>query len=1711
MHRHGFHSPPGPVPGYYEYHGADQVSPIQPPYFGVHPLPTQPFRPQDGGLIVLRKSKKSFAEKLSNKLDKLAKPKEKDKLYNKAYQEVYRDHFGNILIPSNVRTRHNSSVDAWPHYTPSPLPKRTFHNVIHRGRSAPGNSSNTGGHVAANRTWSGWPEGGGSGFAGVQQVAHSTLSNDPSIYGEALYEDYKNFAINSNMCMCEDYFAGTQRGKKGKKRCKKCGFDRLGTNSHIRRSISEESVNGQYADPYEYVRKRRLVNPRPVFYDEQDEYEDIEFSSQPRVSNDKVNLDIKSSRSRSPQRNSISPNRKNNRTQSMIVNNRNRLNTKENKEMQNIAIRSSPMRSVSSVGTTKPSEPNHNVVTVNGCETKNSSIIYLSPDTTPLRESSQRVTEKNNTGANSVTVSMAPSLQHSETNDSTLIDNPSNMQLPGTVRVNPYDLIKKYIADSPNSLSDSNHSSDDPPDEKHFSQKYDDSDFDSDSDEIGNRRMNHFTSTGSFKISGQKIQIYSDGSLSATNNVNHRVYSLSDSEVESDKESEYSNYDADCSVVESPRFMAKTLESTPIKPPRCKSSEREITTMTENIQHLTIVDLEQSNPLRLSPKHDNVKTFPRASSKTKERVSPKSSEKTAIYRKSSSDSQKSIASRSKSFTSSKESLNLFGSTDFKNLGISKNFSSEIIQEIYGSKTSLLKHLDQQREERKLRKSEVVYSDQKELDAKLPAQLNTEEFCKSVEKPIYSSPQCLCKNTGKEEVNNLSDRKKILQISKSADKLSSAKHGFRGQPYMFNDTTRLRLMSRPSLKDALQSFSSSSSGNGRVGKSQSFRERIISPLRPKDPPPLPPHSEPIFDGENLPAYSLAKKFFSFNKSEIRRINKFLGIQSPVEKQQENNMYDIAENDETQSNLGVTVINNSTFYTGDRVHASLPKDSETSTSPKTQPKSSDLSPTRDPIKPPRAKKERSKSFTPRSNPLNKTSIFNRSLSHIPKSTSSSSLTGKHVFRSYSGSRKSVSSSSSENCQTKRTLSSSDLIHIFPDEERRSFKDIRKILSSPSISSSSSSSTNQIYRPKSQLSNSSSVINSIKEEQVDLKPEKDSFADHIYETIQDTDMINQSQPNRRPLPPIPAEKLSSSSRTSPILIEQASPVKSIFEGASKYDILNYLEDAKERGLTDCDLDLDEEEDNDIVTEEQQVATIIIRSRNQSNRISKLSTDSSGSEGENLVSAGKDKLSNVEIERNDSGLGSETSRGRASNKVVVRKRTDDEIEELVCLDCDHVLEPTQDSTEMQDLIETPLCENCATRRAERKEIITEIIETEIKYGRDLLIIYEEFYRPMLVAGLLSPEQLANVFLNVEELIQVNAKFTEGLKDAIEIALDQGDEDLCTVSIGKLFMEASPMLGAFKSYCTRQGTASSLLASLEREKELLRIFLKVSQMENTILRRMNLSSFLMVPVQRVTRYPLLLSRLYKVTPVHHGDRDALQESRELIEQGLDTMNQETNRDSGTTKLWRRISMINPPYRRSENPIDFLGSTTWGVRKMVLESLGWGKEAREDVSFVLESRLLYTQPTDANWKTLFSVKLSPINALLVTLGQNLVPPTFSTNRDDSQYFPTETGCKEAALILLKEKGMRYSPIREPLLLDKCVICWEQDWEDYFEVTEFSTKESYIFKGEDPQQTLNWFHCIKFYCNGLGGWRRRRNGLANIMINGMARSEEIGRENFNLIS
>lgn len=46
----------------------------------------------------------------------------------------------------------------------------------------------------------------------------------------------------------------------------------------------------------------------------------------------------------------------------------------------------------------------------------------------------------------------------------------------------------------------------------------------------------------------------------------------------------------------------------------------------------------------------------------------------------------------------------------------------------------------------------------------------------------------------------------------------------------------------------------------------------------------------------------------------------------------------------------------------------------------------------------------------------------------------------------------------------------------------------------------------------------------------------------------------------------------------------------------------------------------------------------------------------------------------------------------------------------------------------------------------------------------------------------------------------------------------------------------------------------------------------------------------------------------------------------------------------------------------------------------------------------------------------------------------------------------ALLILICDRWFQ-----EPMYLDRCVVCYENDWDDYFELHEIATKDTYILK------------------------------------------------------
>ncbi|OWF49218.1 uncharacterized protein LOC110452089 [Mizuhopecten yessoensis] len=408
-------------------------------------------------------------------------------------------------------------------------------------------------------------------------------------------------------------------------------------------------------------------------------------------------------------------------------------------------------------------------------------------------------------------------------------------------------------------------------------------------------------------------------------------------------------------------------------------------------------------------------------------------------------------------------------------------------------------------------------------------------------------------------------------------------------------------------------------------------------------------------------------------------------------------------------------------------------------------------------------------------------------------------------------------------------------------------------------------------------------------------------------------------------------------------------------------------------------------------------------------------------------------------------------------------------------LMEPNRDEENAESVIAVA---NKEAKKTERKDIIIEIRDTEKSYGRDLHILKDHFYKPMKTNGLLSSEQVEAIFLNLEQLMNANAQFTARLEAALQDAINNDDHDFTEVSIGSLFLKSTDLMMAFESYCVNQSHAGNLLETLEKEKELLRIFLQASQDDNVALRRMPLKSFLILPVQRIMRYPLLLERLHKSTSSETPDKAAIVGAKAKLEEILGHINSKTQKSSGSMKMKKKVADLllqrqAPSMEKAE------------LNRAAIDILGWNKK---DVCDITTCRLQVAMATDHNWATKrLKLKFTTVQGILLTLGQG----EMHRSEEEGLLFPHKSSVIQAAVVILKEKNNKYQTVREPFMLNRCIVNHDPDTDDVFEVLE-NNKEPFVFKGEDKEVKL-WLKNMKQQTIDLGTWRKRRNALPNIMI------------------
>lgn len=245
------------------------------------------------------------------------------------------------------------------------------------------------------------------------------------------------------------------------------------------------------------------------------------------------------------------------------------------------------------------------------------------------------------------------------------------------------------------------------------------------------------------------------------------------------------------------------------------------------------------------------------------------------------------------------------------------------------------------------------------------------------------------------------------------------------------------------------------------------------------------------------------------------------------------------------------------------------------------------------------------------------------------------------------------------------------------------------------------------------------------------------------------------------------------------------------------------------------------------------------------------------------------------------------------------------------------------------------------RQEAIFELIWTERTYVADLLTVLEVFYEPIRTMNLLPQSDLEGIFCNIRKLYETNMQILvdlTALQEASSFVIDNLSSILRRYSSAVDQEDHSKefSLMVYLTYCSNQSSASQLLQSRRKANAPLAQFLKGCMM-NPRCRSLDLSSFLLEPMQRITRYPLLIKQILHYTSKDHPDHSELLAVLKQMEILLTRVNTATKDSANRAQMEELVKMIDmSPLISQGDKLDLLSPTRFlGPRELLHQGTLW--------------------------------------------------------------------------------------------------------------------------------------------------------------------------------
>ncbi|XP_041864147.1 rho guanine nucleotide exchange factor 12-like [Melanotaenia boesemani] len=349
--------------------------------------------------------------------------------------------------------------------------------------------------------------------------------------------------------------------------------------------------------------------------------------------------------------------------------------------------------------------------------------------------------------------------------------------------------------------------------------------------------------------------------------------------------------------------------------------------------------------------------------------------------------------------------------------------------------------------------------------------------------------------------------------------------------------------------------------------------------------------------------------------------------------------------------------------------------------------------------------------------------------------------------------------------------------------------------------------------------------------------------------------------------------------------------------------------------------------------------------------------------------------------------------------------------------VESEEDPLNWQRLVSRGVLASLTPKEIKRQEVINELFYTERAHLRMLRVLDCVFCQRLNKDGILPPEDIKHIFINLEEIIQLHVSVTEQMtairkRSETSVIGQIGDDLLAWFS----WEEEEKIKRAVGTFCSNQPSALELIKTRQKKDQRFNLFMQEAE-SNRLCRRLQLKDIIPVEMQRVTKYPLLLENIAKYTE-DGEEREKVKKAAECCKKILNHVNQAVKEAENKQRLeeyQRRLDFSS--LKQSENPVILeLRNLDLTKRKMVHEGpLSWKVNRDKTIelyTLLLEDIMVLLQKQDErlilkfHGKNLASVAdTKHIFSPIIKLNTVLVRPVATDNKSFFVLSMSENGAQ----------------------------------------------------------------------------------------------------------